>query len=135
MLHWLYPGQHLSAAVVYHRALRASVGADGYGLMLLAFPVIGLILGAAGSSWAFARGSGDPGSPPGGGGPPGLGPGAGSARRRASQPACWNAAGTARRPASRRAQPTITPRTATLKMTIQIVARRNPHASQPATKP
>jgi hypothetical protein len=71
LLRWLYPGQHLSAAVAYHRELTASTNAAGYFLILLFFPVIGLILGAAGSSWAFARGSG---SPPGGGGPPGLGP-------------------------------------------------------------
>jgi hypothetical protein len=61
MLHWLYPGQHLSAAVVYHRALRASVGADGYGLMLLAFPVIGLAVG-----WAAGAPTERPGAPSGG---------------------------------------------------------------------
>jgi hypothetical protein len=71
LLRWLYPGQHLSAAVAYNRELAASMNAAGYFLILLFFPVIGLNLGAWGSSWAFARGSG---SPPGGGGPPGLGP-------------------------------------------------------------
>ena len=71
LLRWLYSGQHLSAAVAHNRELWASMNAQGYFLILLFFPIIGLILGAAGSSWAFARGSG---SPPGGGGPPGLEP-------------------------------------------------------------
>ena len=74
LLRWLYPGQHLSAAVAYNRELWASMNAQEYFLILLFFPIIGLILGAAGSSWAYVRGSGDPGSPPGGGGPPGLEP-------------------------------------------------------------
>jgi hypothetical protein len=30
-LHWLYPGQHLLAAVAYHHELTASVRAGGYG--------------------------------------------------------------------------------------------------------
>ena len=51
LLHWLYPGQHLSAAVVRERELWASLNASGYFLILLAFPVIGLILGAPASSW------------------------------------------------------------------------------------
>ena len=71
LLRWLYPGQHLSAAVAYNRELWASMNAQGYFLILLFFPIIGLSLGAAGSSWAVV---GDPGSPPGGGGPPGLEP-------------------------------------------------------------
>jgi hypothetical protein len=71
LLRWLYSGQHLSAAVAHNRELWASMNAQGYFLILLFFPIIGLILGAAGSSWAFVRGSG---SPPGGGGPPGLEP-------------------------------------------------------------
>ena len=74
LLHWLYPGQHLSAAVAYNRELTASSNAAGYFLMLLAFPIIGLIQGTLGSSWALDRGSRDSGSPPGGGGPPGLEP-------------------------------------------------------------
>ena len=74
LLRWLYSGQHLSAAVAHNRELWASMNAQGYFLILLFFPIIGLILGAAGSSWAFVRGSGEPGSPPGGGGPPGLEP-------------------------------------------------------------
>ena len=51
LLHWLYPGQHLSAAVAYNRELTASTNAGGYFLILLAFPIIGLILGAPASSW------------------------------------------------------------------------------------
>jgi len=70
LLHWLYPGQHLSAAVAYNRELTASSNAAGYFLMLLAFPIIGLIQGTLGSSWALDRGSRDSGSPPAGGGPP-----------------------------------------------------------------
>ena len=74
LLHWLYPGQHLSAAVAYNRELTASTNAGGYFLILLAFPIIGLILGAPASSWTHILPPGDPGSPPGGGGPPGLEP-------------------------------------------------------------
>lgn len=73
VLHWLYPGQHLSAAVSYANDLAASVRADNYGLILLAFPVIGLLMGLAGGGLAFPAVS--PGAPPGGGGgepgPPG----------------------------------------------------------------
>ena len=74
LLRWLYPGQRLGAAVEYHRELAASTNAAEYFLILLAFPIIGLILGAFGSSLVVLLGSGDPGSPPGGGGPPGLEP-------------------------------------------------------------
>lgn len=52
LLHWLYPGQHLSAAVAYSRELTASVNAEGYGLVLLIFPVIGLAMGLASSASA-----------------------------------------------------------------------------------
>ena len=74
LLRWLYPGQHLSAAVAYNRELTASTNAKGYFLILLAFPIIGLILGAPASSWTHILPPGDPGSPPGGGGPPNLEP-------------------------------------------------------------
>jgi hypothetical protein len=74
LLHWLYPGQHLSAAVAYNRELTASTNAGGYFLILLAFPIIGLILSAPASAWTPILPPGDPGSPPGGGGPPGLEP-------------------------------------------------------------
>jgi hypothetical protein len=46
----LYPGQHLSAAAAYSRDLTASVRIGHYGLLLLFFPVIGLLAG----SWAGA---------------------------------------------------------------------------------
>jgi hypothetical protein len=59
LLHWLYPGQHLSAAIAYNRELTASSNATGYFLILLAFPIIGLIQGVLGSSWAVVGGSGD----------------------------------------------------------------------------
>ena len=68
LLRWLYSGQHLSAAVAYNRELWASMNAQGYFLILLFFPIIGLIMGAWGSSWVNTLGSGDPGSQPGGGG-------------------------------------------------------------------
>ncbi len=65
VLRWLHPGQHLLAAVAYNHELTASVRADGYGLILLAFPVIGLVMGLAVGVPAE-----QPGPPPGGGGPP-----------------------------------------------------------------
>jgi hypothetical protein len=68
-LHWLYPGQHLSAAVSYGNELAASVRADNYGSILLAFPVIGLIMGLAGGGIAAPAPLSGP--PPGGSGPPG----------------------------------------------------------------
>jgi hypothetical protein len=70
LLRWMYPDQHLSAAVADNRELTASANAAEYFLILLAFPIIGLMLGALGSSW----GSGDPGSLPGGGCPLSLEP-------------------------------------------------------------
>lgn len=47
--HLLYPGQHLTAAAIrgHELAARASVG--GYGLIMIAFPVIGLALGSLSS--------------------------------------------------------------------------------------
>lgn len=64
MLHWLYPGQHLSAAVAYNRELVASVEAGGYGLALLIFPVIGLAMGLASSASAgSARAAAGPPQP------------------------------------------------------------------------
>jgi hypothetical protein len=47
LLRWLYPGQHLLAAVASNRELTASLNADNYGTILLVFPVIGLVLGFA----------------------------------------------------------------------------------------
>ena len=74
VLRWLYPGQHLTAAASYANELAASVRADNYGLILLVFPVIGLLMGLAGGGLAApAPLSGPPGGgpPPGGGGTPG----------------------------------------------------------------
>ena len=65
VLRWLYPGQHLPVAVAYHHELTASAGAGGYGLVLVAFPVIGLVMGLAAGG-----GAAQPGPPPGRGGPP-----------------------------------------------------------------
>jgi hypothetical protein len=65
--HLLYPGQHLLAAAASSRELTASELAQGYRIILVAFPVIGLLLGFIGSGAAidWSRLS------PGGGGPPG----------------------------------------------------------------
>ena len=63
--HWLYPGQHLLAAAVHGRELAASNGGGAYGLILIAFPVIGLLLGVFSSAAAIESS----GPPPGGGGP------------------------------------------------------------------
>jgi hypothetical protein len=68
VLPWQYPGQHLSAAVAHNYEVTASVRAAGYGLILLAFPVIGLIMGLAGGGMAAPAPL--PGPPPGGAGPP-----------------------------------------------------------------
>jgi hypothetical protein len=46
----LYPGQHLLPAVAYSREFAASGRVGGYGLILLAFPVIGLVMGLFGVS-------------------------------------------------------------------------------------
>ncbi len=45
VLQWLYPGQHMTAADAYIRELTASVRIGHYGLVLLFFPVIGLLTG------------------------------------------------------------------------------------------
>ena len=47
MAHWLYPGQPLTAAGAGHYALMASVGTDGYVVLLAFVPVLGLLLGAS----------------------------------------------------------------------------------------
>jgi hypothetical protein len=48
--HGVYPGGRLSAAAAYFRELTASARIGHYGLILLFFPVIGLLMG----SWAGA---------------------------------------------------------------------------------
>jgi hypothetical protein len=67
--HWLYPGQHLLAAVAYSRELAASGSAGGYGLILVVFPVTGLLLGMFSAVATDSATSSGPS--PGGGGPPG----------------------------------------------------------------
>jgi hypothetical protein len=68
----LYPGQHLLPAVAYSREFAASERVGGYGLILLAFPVIGLVIGLFGV--AIGDSATSSGSSPGGGGPPGPEP-------------------------------------------------------------
>ena len=64
---WLYPGQHLMGAAAYRHELAASSSVGGYGLILIAFPVIGLVLGFSGAAAAMDS----PALPPDSGGPPG----------------------------------------------------------------
>jgi hypothetical protein len=68
----LYPGQHLLPAVVYSRAFAANSTVGGYGLILLAFPVIGIVMGLFGV--AIGDSATSSGSSPGGGGSPGPEP-------------------------------------------------------------
>ena len=49
---WLYHGQHLTASAVYGRELYASQDVQFYVLFGVVFPIIGLILGLAGSGYA-----------------------------------------------------------------------------------
>jgi hypothetical protein len=70
---WLYHGQHVTASAVYGRELYASQNATGYFFLLVAFPIVGLILGVTGAAIAnpvprLPDGGGPPG-PPGHGGP------------------------------------------------------------------
>ena len=44
--HWLYHG-HLSALATYRHEIFAGTNVNGYALILMAFPVIGLIVGTA----------------------------------------------------------------------------------------
>jgi hypothetical protein len=69
VMHWLYPGQHLSPALAFSSQVTASVRVVDYGLILLAFPVIGLIIGLAGVGWVVGGPAEPPGAPPGGGPP------------------------------------------------------------------
>jgi hypothetical protein len=68
----LYPGQHLLPAVAYSREFAASGRVGGYGLILLAFPFIGLVMGLFGVS--IGNSAASSGSSPGGGGPSGPEP-------------------------------------------------------------
>jgi hypothetical protein len=49
---WLYQGQHLTASAVYGRELYASQDMAFYGVICVAFPIIGAIMGTLGSGAA-----------------------------------------------------------------------------------
>jgi hypothetical protein len=53
--HWLYPGQHLAPAVAYGHEFAASNSVGRYGLILLAFPCVGLLAGLFGSVASMSR--------------------------------------------------------------------------------
>jgi hypothetical protein len=63
----LYHGQHLTASALYGRELYASQRVALYGLLCVAFPVIGAIIGGFSSAMARTTGPATGGSPPGGG--------------------------------------------------------------------
>ena len=73
LVHWVTPGRHLTAIATYRYQLNTGGNAGGYLLMLMFFPVIGLIMStlAAGIANPAPRQSDSPGS---GGGPPGPEP-------------------------------------------------------------
>ena len=66
MLHWLHPGQQLSAARAYHESLMASVGVYGYIVVLAFVPGIGLLLGWIGGGVTARPGTAAGPPPPGG---------------------------------------------------------------------
>jgi hypothetical protein len=74
LVHWVTPGRHLTAIATYRYELNTGNNAGGYLLMLMFFPVIGLIMStlAAGITNPAPRQSDSPGN--GGGPPPGPGP-------------------------------------------------------------
>jgi hypothetical protein len=53
---WLYHGQHLTASAVYGRELYASQDVAFYGVICVAFPIIGAIMGTLGSGMASMTG-------------------------------------------------------------------------------
>jgi hypothetical protein len=72
----VYHGQHVTASAVYGRELYASQNVSGYYLLLIGFPIIGLLMGLLGTGIAnpaprLPEGGGPngPGGPPGPGGP------------------------------------------------------------------
>ena len=69
----LYHGQHLTASAVYGRELYAGQDVSAYGLLLIGFPFIGLVMGLVGTGFANMKprlpDGGRPGGPPGPGGP------------------------------------------------------------------
>src|ERR1700722_11969984 len=70
---WIYHGQHLTASAVYGRELYASQDVQFYIVLGVVFPIIGLIVGLAGSGYADVVGplsdNDGPGGPPDHGGP------------------------------------------------------------------
>jgi hypothetical protein len=67
LLHWLNHGQHLTAVATYRYELYGANGAVAYGLMLISFPVIGLIMSLVAAAIANPAPR-PPGPQPGGGG-------------------------------------------------------------------
>ena len=59
---WLYQGQHVTASAVYGRELFASQNVTAYPFLLVAFPVIGLVLGLTGAGIANVAASSRAGS-------------------------------------------------------------------------
>ena len=49
---WLYHGQHVTASAVYGRELFASQNVGAYALLLIGFPIIGLVMGLIGTACA-----------------------------------------------------------------------------------
>ena len=84
MRDWLYHGQHLTASAVYGRELYASQDVAAYFILIVGFPIIGLVMGLAGAGLANPvrrlpdSGPSGPPRPP--GGPPGLKPTPGGGR-------------------------------------------------------
>ena len=74
LLHWLNHGQHLTAIATYRYQLSVGNGAGAYVLMLITFPVIGLIMSALAAGVANPAPSQSSRPPGNGGGPPGPGP-------------------------------------------------------------
>ena len=62
MRDWLYHGQHVTASAVYGRELFASQNVMAYFFLLVAFPLIGLVLGLAGAGIANVSGGSRAGS-------------------------------------------------------------------------
>ncbi|MGH3154744.1 MAG: hypothetical protein ACRDOB_29010, partial [Streptosporangiaceae bacterium] len=66
---WFYHGPHLTASAIYGRELVATQDVQGYLLLLIAFPIVGLLLGLTGSAMTQVTGplpdsGGPPGRPP-----------------------------------------------------------------------
>jgi len=57
---WLYHGQHLTASALYGRELYASGGMAFYAVVCVIFPIVGLIMGLAGSGYANVARAGGP---------------------------------------------------------------------------